>query len=815
MTGSIRVAGLRSVTLLVALSWSVTAHGVPGFNDAIPNGSVASCDNCHTPDFSDFTSFGIDFQSSSFWTPGLAAMDSDGDGFSNGWELQDPAGTWAPMQPDPGVPAFVSNPGDLGDSPPLPVELQPALVERTEAAGTNGTAMVSVSNVGGVPFDWSLESDVPWLEPTPAAAEDLEPDSFDVVVVQFLTDGLAEGVFDGALQVQIAGIADDLMPFVDVALTVPEPGALGTALAALAGLGAVSRLRSRSPRAARVRGRKSDPTDESATRRAHQVLRLARCRLGDCISFEAARTVRTLRRRRGHVDFVRGAVVSAFLTLASTAAVAYPNAGEPPELVGLDPEKPAILPITVQTAYNEDTMFFHISWEGDPGDYHDYLRFTEGAWRREGFPRREAQSTLDADPRRGPTDATSTSAESRATFMIDDPMGPNAVADFDRFGCFLTCHNNATEMPEWDPIDSFTKYLPEGTPGRLDLWHPRRHRGNPIGLADDQFVSAIPPGETSGGRFSDAGTSPFATNSLVGGNPAFVLDNLDPETGGAFAFAFSGLFTDPLRFFRADNAQELGEGPVASSIDYATAEMSGYTPSEGDTVPRRRLRMSSGSRGDITSFGTFFTPSLADPLFGRIDFSIQRLLDTGHDDDTTLIPGRVYDVAFAVHTGMVTGRDHYVGFPVTLSIGAGSADLEAVLIEGSGDEPPDFSDTETFPVTNMNLFLPGITSLSFLLNQDQSLVYIDPATGEAVDQNHAGANGMLTGGRRCQDCHTAAAVGEPPPALFDGGSMEALVPLRGGVDTPTPLPVPEPGTWAVQLAVLGTLGLLVRRRKTA
>lgn len=511
------------------------------------------------------------------------------------------------------------------------------------------------------------------------------------------------------------------------------------------------------------------------------------------------------------MKIIRGAtLLAAILVLIPTAARSYPTASEPPALVGLDPAKPKILPIMVQAAYNDDTMFFHISWEGDPGDYHDYLHYTGGAWRKEGSPRREAQSTIDNDPARGPTDAKSTIYESRVAFMVDDPNGPNAVPDFGRFGCFLTCHDNSRAMPAWDTVSDLTKHLNDGTPGSLDLWHHRLLRGNPIGLSDDQYVTQVPPGGTAGGRFGDAGNGPFQSNKLVAGKPTYALDNLDPLTGGAFAFAFAGLFTDPLRFFRDPGAAELGAQPVASSIDYSIAEIRGYVPSEGDTISGRRLRTATESHGDITALGTTFTPSLADPLFGRIDSNTQRLLDTGNGDDTALIPGGVYNVAFAVHTGQVTVRDHYVGFAKTLSVGGGSADIVAVQIAGSGNTPPDFSDTGTFPITDINLFQPGITSLEFLLNQDAGIVYIDPVTQLPVNQSHGGANGLLNDGRRCPDCHTAATAGEPPPSLFNAGAMEVLAPQRGGVNTPTP--IPEPMTVALQLTAIGALAAAARRR---
>jgi hypothetical protein len=491
----------------------------------------------------------------------------------------------------------------------------------------------------------------------------------------------------------------------------------------------------------------------------------------------------------------------------------YPVAGEPPALVGLDPEKPIILPITVQAAFNDDTMFFQIVWQGDPGDYHGHVRFTEGAWQREGFPRREAQSTIDNDPRRGPTNRTSTIYESRATFMIDDPNGPNAVPDFDRFGCFLTCHDNSRAMPMWDPSTDVTKYLNDDTPGTLDLWHHRLARANPIGASDDQHVEVIPPGGETGGRFGDTGSSPWQVNNIVEGKPTYAIDNSDPESRGLFAFPWNGLFTDPLSSFRSADAPELGPGPVVIGIDYSLAETRGYVPSEGDTIPRRRLRTPTESRGDITAYGTTYTESPTDPLFGTIESNTQRLLDTGNDDDTTLLPGGVYNIAFAIHTGQVTVRDHYIGFPMTLSLGEDAADIEAVQLEGGGrDVLPDFSDTEAFPVTDTNLFLPGIASLEFLLNENAGVEYIDPVTEEPVGQNHPGANFMGPGGLGCRDCHVSATDDpfEPvQPGGFDAGPMEELVLLRGGVNTQTPLP--EPSTLLLGLTALGTLALVARR----
>ncbi len=491
--------------------------------------------------------------------------------------------------------------------------------------------------------------------------------------------------------------------------------------------------------------------------------------------------------------------VIAILGTASVALVGCPGVpvdngngdGAAPTLQGLDANKAMVLPFTVQAAYNDDTMFFHMSWEGDRGDTHDYFRYTNGAWQREGGVRRDAQATIDEDELRGSTSINSTIYESRVTFMLDDPAGENAVAGFAEFGCMLTCHDNSRAMPTWvNANGEVHKYLPDDVPGRLDLWHHRLGRANPIGLSDDQWVGQRTGDEgdgNGGSRHGDGGTGPYATAAFDDGTPQWVF-NPATTTGGVYAFPFDDLFTSPLRYFTDATGADLGpDAPNPVGIDYADAVEMGYVPSEGDTVPRRRLRQTEGSRGDITAEGTKFTASANNPLFGQWDSNIRRALDTLNNDDTALADGNIYNIAFAVHTGMVTVRDHYVSFAYTLSLGGGDADIQAVQVSGS--TVPDFSDTDAYPVTELDLFLPGITSYEFLIGENTGLEYIDPATGSAVDQNHAGAS-SLAQGNSCQDCHgiREGAAFTPANGGFNGGSMEALVPQRGGVNTQTPIP---------------------------
>ena len=478
-----------------------------------------------------------------------------------------------------------------------------------------------------------------------------------------------------------------------------------------------------------------------------------------------------------------------------------------PILVGLETkaEKPITIEVSVQAAYNADMLFFNVSWQGNRGDSHDYLHFNNGIWKKQGSHRRDAQSTIDRDVLRGPLDVAFTSSESSVSFIIDDPDGNNAVPGFAKFGCFLACHDDAQHMPEWDPesdqLDSGSvMYLPEFSPGMLDLWNLRLGRSNPVHWADDQFVLT----KAKGGRNGDDGFAPFELNREQSGEPKFVLDSV--STRGVYAFPFKGGLDSPYRhFMQPFTKNALGEAPlVTESMEYNLAINRGYTPQEGDVIPASRMREPTKSRSNISALGSHFDASVREgdnevdarsdinSDHGTINAYFQRKLNTFQRDDIELKDGGRYNIAFAINTDSTGGRDHYVSFPMTLSLNGQPGDIEAIQMDGlrSGGilTRPDFTNTNQYPETKFNVVLPGITSYEFVTGQNLNKRYYKKNGDVSVKQVHQGSSGLNgVEALGCVDCHTVGANEVFKGTAYNAGSMANLVERRGGVYTPTPI----------------------------
>jgi len=480
-----------------------------------------------------------------------------------------------------------------------------------------------------------------------------------------------------------------------------------------------------------------------------------------------------------------------------------------------------ILPYDVQAAYNNDTFFWRVTYRGNEGKRHQYLRYTEAdGWLKEGGDRRDAQASLDLDEDQGDLGILSTIYEQRTSIMINDPnVGSTAdVSDFGAFGCFLTCHNDSRHMPEWtsanghdgkwvDPakVDTGGAGGAAGEPV-LDLWHWRGARSNPIAMADDQNIRALnwtgsTSGDDDGGRKGDrdtatdsGGQAVFFNQGITEGHPDFLLD--PATTWGDYVFPWDDFWLTPFYYMTLENAAVLGpNAPNPGAIAWEDVDVTEYSPAEGDTVPRRILRLddNGGTNGrvDITAYGTTYTPDTPDTGLGVWKVQMQRAMDTGHavGDDVTLVETNTYEVGFEVHLWEYTTRDHYVSFPMTMSVGTATvpADITAVNIPGEQGPfgLPDWDDFDTYPSTRVYLFQPGINTWEFLdgSNQADGKVYTDPETGNPVDQVHAGASEVAAGTTACTGCHVVR--------IADGAnSMEALAAQRGGVWSDTPVDAP-------------------------
>ena len=137
--------------------------------DMLPNGNVLGCASCHVKSSGGGprTSFGNEVWSivgrsrAPFWSEALAAMDSDGDGFSNGQELGDPDGDGIVE-----AGSQVTNPGDAGSFPEVTTH-EPATTGLLIQLDGND---VTLTWEGGGNLETSESPLGPWLPVTNASS---------------------------------------------------------------------------------------------------------------------------------------------------------------------------------------------------------------------------------------------------------------------------------------------------------------------------------------------------------------------------------------------------------------------------------------------------------------------------------------------------------------------------------------------------------------------------------------------------------------------------------------------------------------------
>ena len=345
-------------------------------------------------------------------------------------------------------------------------------------------------------------------------------------------------------------------------------------------------------------------------------------------------------------------------------------------------DKVSYLRMGVQAAFDSTYLYMRFQWKtaaDKPGDMGNFLRFDGSEWQWYGNHRQHEAVIDEGQPAIYPD---------RLGIMIGDAQ----VDKFPNQGCWMTCHNNLVGMPDQADEDEVSehpvigqlykafgiknyqvrKYIPESRDDPADWAAVKseadlkalREQGkfldlliwdaaltNPIGVAADFNVLEI--------KKVDEGTSPLLPNGKMRGGPAFVFD--EGKVG-----------------FKTLSEADLGDASKAKHliIGKTAAKADGVAFKEGDILPAHVLDKGSakGSAADLDyAKGTW-----AD---GQYTVVMRRKLDTGnHMDDRVLKPGSVYGFGFSIHDDAAGKRAHLVSYPISVSIGPGTADIQAAKL---------------------------------------------------------------------------------------------------------------------------------------
>ena len=148
---------LTRIALLLTLLLAVrSASALNVFETMVPNGTVLGCTMCHGATGPPLKPFGSAFtRNNHAWNATLAAMDSDGDGFSNGVELGDPLGAWLRGDPNPaGTPTNPSDPASHPAPPPTPPTITQQPVNQTVLEGSPATFTVVAAGTAPLSYQW-------------------------------------------------------------------------------------------------------------------------------------------------------------------------------------------------------------------------------------------------------------------------------------------------------------------------------------------------------------------------------------------------------------------------------------------------------------------------------------------------------------------------------------------------------------------------------------------------------------------------------------------------------------------------------------
>ncbi|MFQ5890305.1 MAG: ethylbenzene dehydrogenase-related protein [Gemmatimonadota bacterium] len=227
---------------------------------------------------------------------------------------------------------------------------------------------------------------------------------------------------------------------------------------------------------------------------------------------------------------------------------------------------------TVKAAYDDHNIYFLVKWEDPTG--------TESIHKKMWSYDAAADSWSQAQN------------EDRLYFLWNI-----SAIDFDEGGCSLYCH---VGDPDWEKAEW---NMGTNNPGdRVDVWHWKAARTNPVGHADDKYwvdlthaEEIIYEGERLlRTRLGDLGSGFYSGNEKEG-LPAFMHAN-DPGANVDFLIGYEAVEFDP-------------------EADWK----------DGDTIPGYVLKAGTGSRADVVSAATYTE--------GTWVVELKRRLNTYNADD--------------------------------------------------------------------------------------------------------------------------------------------------------------------------------------
>jgi len=237
------------------------------------------------------------------------------------------------------------------------------------------------------------------------------------------------------------------------------------------------------------------------------------------------------------------------------------------------------LELKTKSVYNRDAIFFRFEWaDKDKSMNKHRWKFSGGEW-----------TTIEGD---------------------EDHIGMvfeiNRINKFATKGCTVFCHNQSKNDEEW-------YYAVDSPKEKADMWHWRSVRSNPVGFAEDGFVTTNPSKKPEEGRKLDAGSEKTADNMTKDeSKPAYMQDPAkSPSSPGSLL---------------ADEAVEIK--------DYSIFK-------EGDEIPGFLLNTSwKGSLADVKTKGVWAN--------GKWTVMMSRKLNTGNDDDLQFNTRKQYPFGLAV-----------------------------------------------------------------------------------------------------------------------------------------------------------------------